>query len=250
MRKIAVITGASSGMGVKFVEDICSRKWEFDEIWLVARRSKPMEDLANKYKNYKFKILTLDLSLDNSYAIYEKELIKENARVKLLINNAGLGRTGAFYKIELDQQLNMIDVNIKALTAFTYISLKHMVKGSKIINMASVAGFMPQPYFNVYAATKAYVVSFSKALSVELQNRGIKVLTVCPGPVETEFFNNIDKVKAIKKLFFKKADKVVKRALDDLIKGKEISVYGFDMNVLKVLAKILPHSIIMRFMKE
>lgn len=250
MKKIAVITGASSGMGVKFVEKICNKKWKFDEIWLIARRVKPMEDLAKQYKSYKFKILPLDLSSGDSFKIFEEELKKENIRIKLLINNAGLGRTGAFDKIPLEEQLNMLDVNIRSLTAFTYIGLKFMSEGSKIINMASVAGFMPQPFFNVYAATKAYVVSFSRALNEELKNRKIDVLAVCPGPVETEFFKNAGTVKVIKRFFFKKADKVVEKSLNDMKKGRKVSVYGFDMNALRVLAKILPHGVMMKFMKE
>lgn len=250
MKTIAVITGASSGMGKKYVEKLCVKQVKFDEIWLVARRSEPMQKLAEQFPQYQFKILSLDLTKQQDIAVYELELKKESVRVKLLINNAGFGKTGAFYKAEPEQQLGMIDVNVKALTAITHISLKYMKKGSRIINMASVAGFIPQPYFAVYAATKAYVISFSRALRAELKERGIRVLTVCPGPVETEFFQNAGPVNVLKKGFFEEADKVVSKALNDLNKGKEISVKGIPMNALRIIAKILPHSFIMAFIKE
>ncbi|PKM95759.1 MAG: short-chain dehydrogenase [Firmicutes bacterium HGW-Firmicutes-1] len=250
MKNIAVITGASSGMGKKFVETICESQQTFDEIWLVARRREPMEKLANQYQEYKFKILPLDLASKDVYATYEDELKKEDANINLLINNAGLGKTGAFHRVDLEYYMNMIEVNIKALTAFTHISLKYMKKGSKIVNMASIAGFAPQPYFNVYAASKAYVISFSRALRFELKERGIKVLTVCPGPVDTEFLDVSGPVNSLKKGFFEEADAVVKKALRDLNRGKEISICGYKMKTLSVFMKILPHHIIMRFMKE
>lgn len=250
MKSIAVITGASSGMGKKYAEKLCSSNNRFDEIWLIARRFEPMQKLADEHPEQKFKILTIDLAKSEDVLQYEEALNTEPVSIKLLINNAGFGKTGAFYKSDIEQQLGMIDVNVRALTAFTHISLKHMKKGSKIINMASVSGFMPQPYFTVYAATKAYVISFSRALRAELKDKDIKVLAVCPGPVETEFFNISGPVNALKKGFFEDADAVVLKALRDLGKGKNISVKGVPMNALKLMAKLLPHSIIMRFIKE
>lgn len=250
MKNIAVITGASSGMGKKFVETLCESNEIFDEIWLIARRYDAMKTLIDQYQDYKFKILVLDLASNTAYATYEEELKKEDVNIKLLINNAGLGKTGAFDKVDMAYAINMIDVNIRALTAFTHISLKHMKTGSKIINMASVAGFMPQPYFNVYAASKAYVVSFSRALRMELKERGIRVITVCPGPVETEFLAISGPVNSLKKGFFQEADTVVQKALRDLKKGKDISICGYKMKIISILVKILPHRVTMRFMKE
>lgn len=250
MKSIAVITGASSGMGKKYVEKLCSRQGAFDEIWLIARRQELMQKIAEKYPGYDFKILSLDLSKNKDILKYKAALQEEPIHIKLLINNAGFGKTGRFSKTDLEQQLGMIEVNIRALTAFTHISLSYMKKGSKIINMASVAGFMPQPYFAVYAATKAYVVSFSRALRTELKDQGIKVLTVCPGPVETEFFQNAGPVNALKKGFFEDAEAVVAKALKDLDKGRGMSVKGIPMNALRVMVKILPHPIVMTFIKE
>lgn len=250
MKNIAVITGASSGMGKEYVEKLCEKQEVFDEIWLIARRVEPMYRVSERYPQYNFRILSLDLSKWDDILEYESKLKEEPTCIRLLINNAGYGKTGSFHKVDLQQQLGMIDVNIRALTALTHISLEFMKKGSKIINMASVAGFMPQPYFAVYAATKAYVVSFSRALRAELKEKGIRVLTVCPGPVETEFFQNAGPVSVLKKGFFEEAEAVVLKALKDLNKGRGMSVKGVPMNLLRFLAKILPHPIIMYFIKE
>lgn len=250
MKNIAVITGASSGMGRKYVEKLCSRDEAFDEIWMIARRQEPMEKIAEQWPKYRFKILPLDLSKNEDILKYKDTLKAEPVTIKLLVNNAGFGKTGRFAMADIDHQLGMIDVNIRALTVLTHISLSYMKRGSKIINMASVAGFMPQPFFAVYAATKAYVVSFSRALRVELKDQGIKVLTVCPGPVETEFFQNAGPVNSLKKGFFEEAEAVVAKALRDLDKGRAMSVKGIPMNALRLIAKLLPHQVIMYFIKE
>lgn len=250
MKKIAVITGASSGMGKKYVEILCKRKVAFDEIWLIARRQNEMERLAKKFPQYSFKIFPLDLSTSESYLKYEETLKEEKPRIKLLINNAGFGKTKDFASSKREDVLGMIDLNVRALTALSHISIPYMGKGSKMIQMASVAGFMPQPYFSIYAATKAYVISFSRALRREVKKKGISVITVCPGPVKTEFFEIAGSVNVIKKAFFKDADTVVKKALSDLNNNKELSLCGYPMQALRILEKILPHSFLMNFIKE
>lgn len=251
MKNIAVITGASSGLGKCFVEKICQdSRYIFDEIWLIARRAEPMILLSKKYRNQKFKIIVLDLSRDDAYLSYQKNLQNEKVNVKLLINNAGFGKTGLFGAISYESQQEMIQVNIKAVTALTHMSLPYMNEKSQIINVASAAGFMPQPYFTVYAATKAYVLSFSRALNQELKSNRIKVLAVCPGPVDTEFFNTAGEMKAFKKVMFKTCEDVVGKALRDARKGKDMSVCGFIMNAFRMLAKIIPHRVLMLGLKN
>jgi short-subunit dehydrogenase len=159
---------------------------------------------------------------------------------------------GKFSELSYDSQIGMIDVNVRALTGITHISLKYMKKGSKIINMASAAAFMPQPYFAVYSATKSYVLSFSRAMKRELRPRGIKVLTVCPGPVETEFFevaSTTGEPKLYKKIMTEKSETVVINAFKDLREDKDLSVSGYKMKIFRIIAKILPHSFIMKFIK-
>ena len=170
-----------------------------------------------------------------------------------MINNAGYGKMGEFVELSYDSQVGILDLNIKALTAITHISLKHMRKGSAIINMASAAAFVPQPYFAVYAASKSYVLNFSRALRKELSPLGIKVVAVCPGPVETEFFQvatDKKEPKLYKRLMVEKSDKVVIKALADLSNGKDVSVYGYKMNAFKTITKLIPHKFIMNFVKK
>lgn len=146
----------------------------------------------------------------------------------------------------------MIDVNIKALTAITYKVLPYLSKGSKIIQVASSAAFLPQPGFNVYAATKAYVLHFSKALSVELKSRNIGVLALCPGPVKTEFFeiaSSDGKPLDWKAKFMVNAKDVVAKALNDAQSNKMESVYSFYMKLLKISSKIIPHELILKYFK-
>ena len=253
MKKIAVITGASSGFGREFVKQICrSKYYKFDEIWIIARRRERLINLSNKFPDQIFKILDLDLSDQKCLYKYKKILWQEKPNVKLLINNAGLGKVGRFDEISLEDNMNMLDVNIKALTYITHVTLRYMRKSSRIIQVASSAAFLPQPKFAVYAATKSYVLNFSRALERELRNREIRVTAVCPGPVETEFFrvaSNNEKPKSFKRLFFKPANQVVSKALDDSRKGNYISIEGYSMKALQILSKITPHSILLRFIK-
>ncbi len=250
MKNIAVVTGASSGMGEKYVDVLCNNKKQFDEIWVIARREEKLISLREKYNEQNIKILKLDLLDENSWMIFKDTLEKEKPNIRLLVNNAGFGKTGAFENISFKDNIEMIQLNVKAFTAITYISLNYMKPGARIIQMASAAAFLPQPYFAVYAATKSYVLSFSRALGEELIKRRIKVIAVCPGPVETEFFENAGKTSLIKKAFFEKSERVVNKALRDLASGKEISIKGIYMNLFRMLAKIVPHQILIKFIKE
>ena len=141
----------------------------------------------------------------------------------------------------------MIDLNCRALTAITEICLPFMRKDSRIINLASAAAFCPQPSFAVYAATKAYVLSFSRALHMELKSKGIYVTAVCPGPVKTEFFRVSGELTGtLKKLTAAGTQAVVRKALKDSLAKKQLSVYGPPMKAARAGAKLLPHSLIMK----
>lgn len=254
MKNIAIVTGASSGLGREFVRQLChSKVYIFDEIWIIARRKERLEAIAKKYKAYTFRIFSYDLALKEDLEDYKELLEEEKPNVKLLINNAGLGKIGKFDAISLDETMNMVDVNMSALTYLTYVTLKYMKKSSEIIQIASSAAFLPQPQFAVYAASKSYVLSFSRALHHELKPRGITVMAVCPGPIETEFFKVAAKnqvPKSFKKYFFEPVYRVVGRALLDVRTGKEVSVQGFSMKALRVLGKIVPHKWILSVMNR
>ena len=243
--RIAVITGASSGMGREFVKQLDAQN-TFDEIWVIARRKDRLESLAAEVKA-PIRPICLDLSAKESYDEYAALLAAEKPDVAILVNGSGFGRFGAFEDISLEDQLSMIDLNDKALVAMTYLTLPYMKEGAQIYQIDSLSSFQPVPYINVYAATKAFVLSFSRSLNVELKKRGIRVLAVCPGWVRTEFFDRAvtdDTITYYNRYF--DADEVVTRALRDMKKGKDVSVCGFSIRAQVLLTKLLPHRIVMK----
>ena len=191
-----------------------------------------------------------------------KELLKEELpKITMLVNSAGYGILGPFYNeaedydLAITEQLGMVDLNCKALSAMTHLCIPYMRRGGRIIQLASSAAFLPQPKFAVYAATKSYVLSFCRALNEELRNRNIYVTAVCPGPVDTAFFERAEKGADrlfIKQFFIAKPDKVVAKALLDSRNKKEISVYSLPIQFFYIISKLLPHKfmlLIMRILK-
>ena len=247
--KIAVITGASSGIGREFVRQVGYFYHSLDEIWVIARRKERLESLR-KHCRVPLRILDGDLLKKQVYRQYHSELKEKKPDIRMLVNAAGFGKSGAFSEITSEDkklQPDMIDLNCRALTRMIQISLPWMSKGSRIINLASAAAFCPQNGFAVYAATKAYVLSLSRALSSELCSRGIIVTAVCPGPVDTEFFRvSGELTDPLKKLTMAKAPAVVHKALKDSRKRREVSVYGASMKAARIGAWLLPHRLILR----
>ncbi|HBK01544.1 MAG TPA: short-chain dehydrogenase [Clostridiales bacterium] len=244
MKTIAIMTGASSGIGYKLFSTMPAR-YKFDEIWVIARSKDKLEKLSST--KGKVVPIPLDLSDNRSIGVLIDKLKEENPVVKLLVNCSGYGKFGKTEDIPLDETLGMIDLNCRALTAITHIALPYMKKGSEIMEIASVAGFQAIPYINVYAATKAYVLSFARALKSEVKKRGIKVTAVCPYWTKTKFFDRAEdgeKGKTVKKYFaVYDPEKVAKRAWKDLEKGKTVSSYGAFNKFLVFCAKILPEGI-------
>lgn len=250
--RIAIVTGASSGMGREFARLIPECYRTLDEIWIAGRKRDHLEGLREELegsKGIKVKIFDRDLMEPVFYDTLMTSLQEETPDVRMLVNAAGFGKIGSIEDLDVEEQADMIDVNCKALTKVTLLCLSYMSKGSRIINIASAAAFSPQPGFAVYAATKAYVHSFSRALGEEVREKGIFVTSVCPGPVDTAFFEVAGTTNSsAKQAVMAKPQDVVKRALKDSIKGKEVSVYGKTMKLAKVACKILPHKLIMRIM--
>ena len=249
MKQIAVVTGASSGMGREFVLQLDSFCPSLDEIWVMARRGKRLERLAMQ-SQIPLRIFEGDITRKKIRRALRAALLDEKPALRILVNAAGFGRTGTVAEIAAEEpfiQTDMIDLNCRALTAITEICLPFMRKGSRIINLASAAAFCPQPSFAVYAATKAYVLSFSRALHMELKSKGIYVTAVCPGPVKTEFFRVSGELTGtLKKLTVAGAQAVVRKALKDSLAKKQLSVYGPPMKAARAGAKLLPHSLIMK----
>ena len=252
---IIIITGASSGMGMEFALQLDNVfETSIDEIWLIARRKEQMLEVASSME-HTTRVLDMDVTGKDDMKRLKKLLAKEKPVIRMLVNCAGYGVMGEFSKLKMQEELGMIDVNCKALTQMTYLCIPFMRKNSRIIQLASSAAFMPQPGFAVYAATKAYVNSLSRALSEELRKKKIYVTSVCSVPVDTPFFNIAEKdgkILAIKKLTMVKAEQVVERAIKDSFHKKTVSVYSGYIKAFGILAKVFPHKLIltiMRFMK-
>lgn len=244
--KIAVITGASSGMGREFVLRLAKEK-PFDEIWVIARRLERLQSLQTLVPEVKIRPLAMDLTREDSLAEYKTLLAAENPEVSVLVNASGFGKFGAFEDIELSEQLNMIDLNDKAYVAMTYLTLPYMRGGGEIYQLDSLSSFQPVPYITVYGATKAFILSFSRALNVELKKRKIRSMAVCPGWVRTEFFDRAvrdDTITYYNRFFT--PEEVVARALRDMKKGKDVSVCGASIRAQVWLTKLLPHRLVMK----
>ena len=243
--KIAVITGASSGMGREFVYAL-DRDEEFDELWVIARREERLSALQEKCRA-KLRPIVLDLQMRESYGVYQALLEQEKPEIAVLVNAAGFGLFGAFMDMDMNRQLDIIDLNSRALTAMCYMSVPYMAKGSRIYNMGSMSSWQPVPYINVYGASKAYVLNFSRALGVELKGRGIRVMAVCPGWITTEFFDHAihdDTISYFNRYY--PPEQVIEKALKDMKKGKNASVLGFPERVQVLLVKHLPVSLVMK----
>lgn len=247
MRSIAIVTGASSGIGREIVKRIDRDYPTIDEVWVVARREERLTELV-KETFIKLKILTLDLALPESIETLKAELETTKSNVKLLVNAAGYGKFGKIGELPLAEEIGMVRLNVEAMTAVTSTVLPHIQVGGKIIQIASAAAFAPQPNFGIYAATKAYVLSYSRALNEELRGKNITVTAVCPGPVKTEFFdvatttNRVSFMDALPKTNPKDE---ARHALKDSQKGKAVSTYGAVATGFRIAGKLLPVGIIL-----
>ena len=235
----ALITGASSGLGKDFAINLS--KIGYDLV-LVARNEEKLKEVAKECKT-KVKIVVMDLSdIDNC-----KKLYKENKNIDILINNAGFGLFGTFNKTNIDTELNMIDLNIKALHVLTKLYLKDMVKKDKghILNVASSAAFLPGPLMSTYYSTKSYVYKLTTAIFEELRHikSNVKVHVLCPGPIETNFNNVADVKFAVKGL---DSNLVATYALNNMFKNKLVIIPGFLNKLAAIGCKFAPLGLLLK----
>lgn len=245
---IAVVTGASSGMGREFVLQL-SKFVQVDEIWAIARRAEALEVLKAEV-SVPVRPVCLDLCDSTSFDSYAALLEAEKPNVKLLVNAAGFGKFGAYHKVSLTDDARMIDLNCKALLLMTRITLPYMTSGSHILELDSLSAFQPVPYITTYGATKAFVLSYTRSMNRELKSRGIRVMAMNPGWVKTEFFNHAfqtneaGEVRYFNRLY--EAKDVVATGLKDLYRSKkDYSVHGLPVKGQVFLVKLLPHSLVM-----
>ena len=245
--KIAIVTGASSGMGREAVIQLADRFSGLKEIWVIARRKERLEALRGQVP-VPLRLLCLDLAREADMEELAKELKEQRPDVKILVNAAGYGKIGQVGEVAIPEEGGMVRVNCESLVRVTHQVLPYMSGHGRILQFASAAAFLPQPGFAVYAATKAFVLSYSRALGQELKARDIRVTAVCPGPVRTEFFKIAEtegQMPAYKELFMADPRKVVAKAIRDSMMGKSMSVYGTPMKLFGLLCKAVPHDAIL-----
>ena len=249
---IAIITGASSGLGKEFLKQTAAVYPEIEEIWVIARRLEKLEELQEDLPNYKIVPIKLDLTEESAYISFQDCLAKKRPDIKLMINNAGFGKLCDFAETPYRDHMLQCDLNVRALTVMTNLVLPYMRPGAAVIEVCSIAAFVPTPNMTVYCSTKAYVLSFAKALRTELRSRKINVLAVCPGPMATEFLD-VAEITGNSKLFdslpYCQADQVAYKALRAAKKGRGVYTNKVLYKVYRVLGKILPHNWMMHFTK-
>ena len=244
---IAIVTGASSGMGKEFVLQL-EQYVQVDEIWVIARRTEALQALSHQVRT-PVRPISLDLLQEESFQAYQALLSREKPNVKLLVNAAGFGKFGKFENISIEDDCRMIDLNAKALLVMTRLTLPYMTSGSHILQLDSLSAFQPVPYITTYGATKAFVLSYCRAMNRELKPRGIRMMSMNPGWVKTEFFSHAFQTNQSDVQYFDRlyeAKDVVATGLHDLYKTKkDYSVHGLPVQNQVRLVKLLPHSIVM-----
>ena len=247
MASIALVTGAAGGFGRERVK-LLLQEPGLDEIWCVAR-SKDKLDALKAELGEKIVPIPLDLTQRDSLNALQARLEGERPDLRFLINNAGFDKFGPYDAVDVDTSLNMIDLNVSAVVALGLTAIPYMGRGSHILNVASQAAFFPLPYMDLYAATKVFVRHYTRALHVELKDKGISATAVCPGWMKTGLFDRAqtgaDKtVRSFAGLTT--PDKVARKALRDAKRGKDMSTCGLFVKATHVASKLVPQRLAMK----
>lgn len=244
---LAIITGASSGIGAEFARALVREG--VDEFWFVARRKERMEELGREL-GVKYKVIAADLSDRAGIAYLRGALECEKPEVDYLINCAGFGNFGAFDQLPEDEIERMIDVNVKSTVLITHMTVPYMKRGSRIVTMGSGSCFTPLPYFNIYSSGKVFVLHYTKSLNYELKKYGIRATCFCPGWVETEFLGkatsheNVTRPRASAMKPMLNCEKVVRGCMKAVRRGKTMYVTGWYTKLQHLLFKLVPDPIL------
>lgn len=242
MKKIAIITGATGGLGREFVKRICEDK-ELDEIWAVGRNREKLTALVS----IDDRVVPVEADLaDNGTEILRQRLSESIANVKILINNAGTAYMGHFDKMDPSQVESICRLNCSVPSVLMSCSLPYMHEGAKIINISSASSFQPNPYLAMYSASKVYLRNLSRAVGAELRSRGITVTCVCPGWIDTEMLPREHDGKKIHYPGMISAESVVRKVLRDSSRGRSMSVPGLFAKYFRIYSKITPTDIVMK----
>ena len=243
---IAIITGASSGIGREFAKQM-KEKLGVNEFWFIARRADRMESLRNEL-GVKAKIISADLTEKAGIGAVRKGLETEKPKVKYLINAAGFGKFGSFDELDESYVEKMIDLNSKALVLITHMTIPYMERGGRIVELGSGSCFTPLPYFNVYSSSKVFVLHYTKALNFEIKGYGLRATCFCPGWVETDFLEKatdnptVTTPKAMKPLL--KCERVVAKCIRRMERGRVMCVTNWYTKLQHFLFKVMPDGIL------
>ncbi|MBO4229543.1 MAG: SDR family NAD(P)-dependent oxidoreductase [Clostridia bacterium] len=253
--RIAIVTGASSGLGTEYVNCLAGsfcKELCLDQIWVTARRQDRLLALKERFGD-RIVPIPADLSEPSGIASLIQALDTSEPEVAVLVNCAGFGTIGPLSEQDPARQGSMTEVNVRALTELTTAVLPRMKKGAFVVNVCSIAAFAPNPNMTVYCSTKAYVLSFSKSLRFEEKKKGINVLAVCPGPMDTEFLPVAGIERGVSKTFdtLPRCDpkKVACRSLTLAGKGRGVYTPRLFFKFYRVLCKIFPHAWMMHLSK-
>ena len=250
--KIALLTGASSGLGRAFAKHIRAEFPEIEAVWIVARRAERLAELASEVRDARLVPVPADITSDEGFSVLRARMEAERPQIMLLINNAGCGFLGAFAESDADEQLRSVDLNVRALTRLTRLTLNYMPEGARILNTSSIASFSPNPNMAVYSATKAFVTFFSRALNEELRPGGRFCTAVCPAPMRTEFLT-VGHVTGNSRMFeilpYCDVDKVARGALRASVSKKPVYTPRAFYRLYRFLARVLPDALLIRMAK-
>ena len=248
MNKTALITGASSGIGLELAKIAASNGID---LVLVARDKPKLDKLKislEKHCNISVYVIAKDLSQPNSALDVYNETKQQNIQVDYLINNAGFGDYGMFYETDWNKELQMINLNVSTLTQFTKLYLKDMVnrKSGKIMNLASTAAFQSGPGMAVYYATKAYVLSFTEAIGNEVSDKGVTVTALCPGMTRSGFqaAAGLEESKLVKGRKLPTSKEVAFYGFDAMMKGKAVAIHGFVNYLMANAVRFMPRALV------
>ena len=248
--KTAIITGASSGLGVELLRAAAKLCPEIEEFWLLARREDRLAAAASQVEGKKTFILPIDLTDYGQYEALRSALEEKKPDVVWLFNNAGFGKLGDYGEIDPRDHYDIANLNCAALSAVTGTVLPYMHAGAHIVNVCSIAAFAPTPRMTVYCSTKAFVYSFSKALRAELRKHKIGVTAVCPGPMDTEFLpvaGIVGNSKMFNTLPRCNVTEVAEKAVKAACRNRGIYTNKLIYKLYRVIAKLLPHGLVVRF---
>lgn len=247
MRPVTLITGASAGIGVALAR-VFARNGH--QLVLVARRTSKLDALAAEIAGSgqpRPLVIPLDLGRNDAARTIGNVLTAQGMEPQYVVNNAGFGLIGLAATLRLDEQLAMIDVNVRSLADLSLAFVDSLARHrGGLLNVASIAGFVPGPGMAVYYATKAYVLSFSEALHRELAPRGVRVTALCPGPVPTEFAARAgSNLEVSPRLFWTTADQVAKAGYRGLMRGRRIIIPGILNKLMTPLLRFVPRNFLL-----